>query len=62
MTRSSRRLTHSLLSVVVAFCFTTLAPIMASSSFKSPARQGGVSVVYKNGETPLWMADSGAVL
>jgi hypothetical protein len=62
MTRSSRRLTHTLLSVVLAVCFTALAPILASSSFKSPARLGGVSVVYKNGETPLWMADSGAVL
>jgi hypothetical protein len=61
MARLSRRLSHTLLSVVVAFCFTTLAPIMASS-FKSPARQGGISVVYKNGETPSWMVDIGAVL
>jgi hypothetical protein len=61
MTRSSRRFTHALLSVVVAFCFTTLAPIVASSSFKTPASQGGASVVYKNGETPLWMVDSSAV-
>ena len=62
MTRFSRRCNHALISVVLAFCFTTLAPIMASSSFKSPARPGGVSVVYKNGETPSWMADSNAVL
>ena len=62
MTRSSRRFTHTLLSVVVAFCFATLAPILASHSFKSPARLGGVSVVYKNAETPLWMKDGGVVL
>jgi hypothetical protein len=61
MTRSSRQLTRMFLSVVMAFCFTTLAPILASSSFKSPARQGGISVVYKNGETPLWMDDSGVL-
>jgi len=62
MTRFSRSCNHALMSVVVAFLFTTLAPIVAAPSFKSPPRQGGVTVVYKNGETPSWAADSNAVL
>ena len=65
MTRSLTNLaTQSLMALVFGLFLLTLAPV-AITSLKSadsidavqadPARKGGVSVVHKNGATPLWM-------
>ncbi len=65
MMRSIKVLTvESLAALVLALCMLTLAPV-ASTSLKGAgpvdasvanSSRGGMSVVYKNGATPLWMA------
>jgi hypothetical protein len=55
MTESLRKHTRGLATVALALLMLTLAPVV-SSSFPRTARQGGDSVIYKNGPTPVWMA------
>jgi len=46
---------RGLAALGLAFCMLTLIPA-ASVSFTRAPVQGGYSVIYKNGDTPLWMA------
>jgi len=41
-------------AAIVALCMLTIGTV-ASTPFTQAPRPGGVSVVYKNGDTPAWM-------
>jgi len=55
MTKSLRKHTRGFATVALALFMLTLGPVV-SSSFPRAVRQGGDSVIYKNGPTPVWMA------
>lgn len=56
MTRSIRICSRGLVTVALAFCLLAVAPVV-STSFTRMARQGGDSVIHKNGPTPVWIAE-----
>ena len=49
------RTLQSLVAVMLGVCMLTLVPV-ASTSFTNTTEKGGMSVVHKNGATPVWMA------
>ena len=42
----------------LAFCMLTVLPVASRAPFTSAADQRGESVIFKNGPTPMWMAET----
>ena len=57
MSRINRSIVHASAVFAVAASMLTLVPAATSSIGKAPDL-GGYSVIHKNGDTPVWMANA----
>jgi hypothetical protein len=57
MSKINRSIIHACAVFAIAASMLTLVPAATSSIGNAP-QPGGFSVIHKNGDTPVWMAEA----